>query len=615
MKVIISVNSLLLIFYLAACADGNGAGTDDVIVDDAGDRITDTLDDTETGEEDTVCVPTEEQCNGIDDDCDGVIDNGFDLLNDSVNCGACGWVCELENATARCENGACWVESCEDGYFDVNGDPSDGCEYVCSIFATNEYRDDGTCSDGIDNDCDGRIDEDDPDCMECVPEFCDYIDNDCDGLIDEDFDLRSDPNHCGNCTTICPDYPRATGVCVMGSCYIICEAGYTNLDGIILNGCEAICNPDADPNESICDGIDNDCDGITDEDYVPYLCGTGACMVNSICWDGEESCVPTEPDFTEDTLCNNLDDDCDGMVDEEYIPSDACTGYCRTTATCVEGEEICGTPMANDATCDGVDDDCDGVIDDDYVPYTCGSGACTRQSTCIEGVENCNEGAPSEEICNGSDDNCDGSIDNGPISTLCPTTPPHGTAECEDGICVIDTCDSGWYDIDNLYHTGCECQVESTEPSSTSCAGAHNLGNVPDDTASISISGNIVPSGDSDWYRFNAVDSADISCDAFHVDIRFTSNPGNAFRIDVYSGSCSDTSPCLNEQEYYDWYTDYRTGSGTTARGECPCTASPTVNNNICNDDTETFYIRVFKAAGATVTCNDYSIEISNSKY
>ncbi len=533
-------------------------------------------DDSPSAEEGSICVPGPEICNGVDDDCNGSIDDGIDLFSDPENCGACGWSCNLPHAGAKCENGACWVLHCEDGYFDVNGDPSDGCEYSCILEGTNEQRgESGTCFDGIDNDCDGRIDERDRDCTDCVPEFCDSVDNDCDDLVDEDFDFRFDPNHCGNCTTVCPDYPRAEGICVLGSCNITCQSGFSNLDGIIVNGCEAVCTPSSDPGESICDGIDNDCDGGIDEDYAPFVCGVGACTQLSICWEGEESCTPLTPQAILDRVCDGSDEDCDGSADEDYEPTDRCVGYCKTTAICVGGEEMCGTPLAPaDSTCDSVDDDCDGSVDEDYLPYTCGTGVCSRQSTCVGGTEDCDEGPPAAEICNGSDDNCDGNVDNGNIATLCPTAPPNGTATCEGGRCVIGGCNTGYYDLDGRYENGCECRVESTEGNNNTCATAVDLGSFADNGTSTTITGNIVPGNDSDWYRFTASDSLDTSCDEFHVMVRFTSNPGNIFIMDVYRSSCS-AQACSAEMEIYEWFADFRTGSGSSAVGECPCRPNP----------------------------------------
>jgi hypothetical protein len=56
------------------------------------------------------CKP--EICNGIDDDCDGVVDDGFDLQHDVANCGACGHACDPGN---ECDGGVCRESNCEDG--------------------------------------------------------------------------------------------------------------------------------------------------------------------------------------------------------------------------------------------------------------------------------------------------------------------------------------------------------------------------------------------------------------------------------------------------------------------------------------------------------------------
>lgn len=74
------------------------------------------------------CVPSAETCNGEDDDCDGQIDEEFDLQRDDEHCGACGNACSLANAGASCESGACAIDWCERDFEDCDGDPSNGCE-------------------------------------------------------------------------------------------------------------------------------------------------------------------------------------------------------------------------------------------------------------------------------------------------------------------------------------------------------------------------------------------------------------------------------------------------------------------------------------------------------
>ena len=130
-----------------------------------------------------------ELCNGLDDDCDGQIDEDIDYTR-VENCGNCATNCltQLQNAVdPKCtppspadgtQPGTCSFGSCAQDYFDVDGDPSNGCEYLCQPKSG----------------CGGSTTDDGGDCCNS--------DDDCDGQIDEDVDLCS-PDNCGECGKKC----------------------------------------------------------------------------------------------------------------------------------------------------------------------------------------------------------------------------------------------------------------------------------------------------------------------------------------------------------------------------------------------------------------------------
>jgi hypothetical protein len=183
-------------------------------------------------------------------------------------------------------------------------------------------------------------------------EICDGVDNDCDLNIDEGFDLLNDAANCGVCGNIC-GMPNAFPDCILGECVIDdCQPGFLDTDGLAENGCEDDCIPDSSPTDD-CDGLDNDCDGLIDEDYVPYTCGIGNCVNASSCSAAgfEVPCSPLTPDEEIEVSCDAEDNDCDGLIDEDIsIPCENDCGIgemiCRNgeypaCSTITEDGEVC----------------------------------------------------------------------------------------------------------------------------------------------------------------------------------------------------------------------------------------------------------------------------------
>ncbi len=316
--------------------------------------------------------------------------------------------------SAMCGNGM--VEPPDE---ECDGEPDEPCTSECSTEGVRRCVDcHWICSPPVDDDCNGSDEDCDtlPD-DDYVPRFncgagvCERTSFCSEGIEDcLPGDPTGDDTDCnGNdedCNGIADDHYLPT-TCGVGACRRNSEC---------IGGGES-CNPGTPTGgDNDCDGIDNDCDGACDEHYTTSItCGLGPCTRYYQCSCGNESCVPGPPTSPLDTTCNNSDDDCDGNVDDDYIPYACGFGVCQRQSICSGGIVSCtpGSPTGDDSNCNALDEDCDGTADEHYVPYTCGVGACQRNSVCVGGTESCTPGPPAPaEICGNSiDDDCDNLVD------------------------------------------------------------------------------------------------------------------------------------------------------------------------------------------------------------
>lgn len=591
-----------------------------------------------------------EICDGIDNNCREGIDEDFNVGDAcSAGVGECVadgvMVCAADASATEC--GA------------VTGDPSD------------EFCDD------LDNDCDGETDEDfdlgeactngvgecvtsgtkicaaDGSTTECdavagIPdlEFCDGLDNDCDGETDEDFDKGT------GCT--------AAGIC--GAGFKECSAG----------GLTTICN--SGPGGSnyqgmyeMCNDIDDNCDGETDEIYNKddSCSGVGVCPMGTLeCYGDYSTICSTSYGGSQyagsDELCDSLDNDCDGYTDEMWPQLNT---SCTSGGDCGAGLWVCkddytgvrctADDNANDEICDGYDNDCNGQTDEEIQGALSVGDLCNGEGECGWGYFECDgfydllcstEPGGSEydvndpqkpgdpESCDGKDNDCDGETDEnfdllgdpvncGECGWVCQFD--NATAKCVDGQCLVDECGGDYLDMDGDPDNGCECLPDVA--GGGACTEAYNLSsNLTDDVdgTEVSIQSTLTDQSEVLWYRFYAVDAEDNFCDHFHVFARFTDNPGNRFVMDVYTsqGGCSTTDricPTEDPVNVEDFAVDFRVQMDYydegTERGECPCVQEdPSEGYHLCSDNSQLYYLKVYYLPGTTPTCDPFELTVSN---
>ena len=343
-------------------SDGDGFGNPEVSIQSCTGQVGFSLNNTDCDDTNAAINPSSpEVCDDIDNNCNGLINEGItqlyyaDLDGDGYG--------DPDNSVEDCTIPAGYTlnnTDCDDNDFQINESaievPNNGIDENCDgedeMIGTNDDED----GDGYISDVD--CNDNDPNINPGATEICDGVDNNCDGLIDEgllqvyyadnDGDGFGDPQNS--------------------------ELSCTEIPGYSLNNTDCDdTNADINPSSfEVCDNLDNNCDSqideglpfetyYTDEDGDGF--GSGAAFTSCIvpldatseggdCDDSDPNINPGETEIPN----NDIDEDCDG---EALVIDNDGDGFNSDEDCDDSNPEI--NPAAEEIGGNGIDEDCDGV--------------------------------------------------------------------------------------------------------------------------------------------------------------------------------------------------------------------------------------------------------------
>ena len=547
-----------------------------------------------------------ELCNGVDDDCDGLTDDAYDAPGctvyfgdkdgDGFGVGGGVCLCGPSGVLSALKAGDCdpQNEKIHPGASEFCNGVDDNCDGITDVGAvdcSNWYTDsdgDGFGSGAATCACEApsNVVSNSGDCNDAsaaispkAVESCDGIDNNCDGATDEagakgctNFHADADGDGYGDPAKV--------------ACLCAASGVFTVINSQDCDDTQAAAFFGA---VEACDGVDNNCDGVTDEagatgcvtyfkdgDGDGFGGGFGLCLCqanatyaftdNSDCNDANAGIHPGAAES-----CGVIDHDCNGLVNEPG--AGGCLAYARdhdgdgyglagdTTCLCVPAGEYTTTdtsdcddnakavhPMAAEI-CNGVDDNCDGVTDPTgaggcYTVYTDGDadgfgGNVTGVCLCTYGAgyssvhTDCNDADASvhpgvTESCNGKDDNCDG------------VTDPANSANC---VSYYEDDDTDGYGQSGKKQCTCLSGAPFTATVAGDCndaasainPGANEVCNGVDDNCNGQIDEGLLKT----WY-------IDADQDGYGTGVGAASCTGDSSHTVTVGGDCDDTSNAIH---------------------------------------------------------------------